>query len=115
MHDVIASSPLIYTHADLKDYGYIYIKGNKPWDDLDFHKDMTIDQFPDAKVFNSLQEAVDELPAFDGETFVMSFEEDGVCNRLWFSKTQKENDLLSRLNRYKMCYGGYGTSIFREE
>jgi hypothetical protein len=107
MSGVIANSPLIFCHAEIDTGGYIYI------DKQMFHRDMTIDEFT-PEIFYSLAEAVDNLPNYDGETFVMAFPEDDTCDRLWFMPEQEEIGLTKRLNTFRMCYGGYPTAIYRK-
>jgi len=108
MHDVIAGSPLVFCHAKINSGGYISINQRT------FHRGMIINEF-DSILFDSLDEAVEELPNYDGETFVMAFPENDVCDRLWFMPEQKENGLTKRLEYWKACYSGYPTAIYRKK
>lgn len=60
-----------------------------------------------------MEEAIDELPNHDGNSFVMAFPENDVPERMWFMPQQKENGVTKRLNVFKGCYGEYKHSIYK--
>lgn len=117
--DCIPDSKLRFCHAKLKKNGFIRI-GEAEYEDHYygyndenvFHNGMYLENF-ETPIFDSLKVAIEELPCFDGETFVMAFPENQVCERMWFTEQQEEIGLTSRLNKWKTCYGEYKRSIYK--
>ena len=108
-NDVIDSRPVNYVHARLPGHGMIQIKGR--FRDLTFHRDNTLDRWPEAEIFETMEDAIFNLPE-DIEAFVMSFPEGDVAERMWFSREQKEAGIVDRLDIWHQCYGEYKRSIY---
>lgn len=109
--DVIDLRECRYVHALIDTGGYIKIGGSSfhnVW-----HRGNTLERFPEAPAFDTLDEAFSNLPEGE-ENFVLSFPFNDTADRLWFTQTSRDAGIMDRLEMWKACYGGYKTSIYRE-
>lgn len=111
MSDIIPATTLKYCHAELPGHGMIGIKSGYL---RTFHRGSKLKEFPETKVFDTLEEAMNALPKSKKNVFVIAFPENKSAEMLWFTQEQKEAELQKRLELYRTCYGKYSYAFYRK-